>query len=146
MFGITRRNPFEDLFGFQREVDRLFQQAWREWPARSGHVPSNSFQVAANDEGWRFDVPMPGIDPAHVTLEVAGNVLSIRAEVPVEGRDTREVVFEQTVTLPQYLDVDRLTATHRHGLLQVQVPLKDAVKPRRVEIQAAPDQKQLTAA
>jgi len=90
---------------------------------------------------------MAGIDPKHVTLEVAGNNLNIKAEVTGDEKDDRDAVrFEQSLTLPQFLDLDKLTATHRHGMLELQVPLKDSVKPRKIEIRqlgAGEERKQL---
>jgi len=85
MFGLTRWSPFEDLFNFQREVDRLFNQFWSDLPARAGDTTPGSFQVKSDENGWRVEVPMPGIDPQHVNLEAAGNSVSIRAEVPGQG-------------------------------------------------------------
>ena len=35
MFGLTRWSPFEDMFNFQREVDRLFNQFWSDLPTRA---------------------------------------------------------------------------------------------------------------
>ena len=32
MFGLTRLNSFDDVFSFQREVDRLFNQFWSDLP------------------------------------------------------------------------------------------------------------------
>jgi HSP20 family molecular chaperone IbpA len=76
MFGLTRWSPFEDVFNFQREVDRLFNQFWSDLPTRTAAVAgsSPSFQVNPTDDGWRIDVPMPGIDPKDVTLDVAGQL------------------------------------------------------------------------
>ena len=73
-------------------------------------------------------------DVVDVNLQVAGNTLNIRAELPEDkgGNATR---YEQTVTLPQFLDIDKLTASHYHGMLRLSLPLKEAVKPRRVQIQ-----------
>jgi len=142
-----RWSPFEELFNFQREVDRLFSRFWSDLPARTESFPAGSFQVKSNDQGWRVEVPMAGIDPKHVTLEVAGNNLNIKAEVPGDEKDDRDAVrFEQSLTLPQFLDLDKLTATHRHGMLELQVPLKDSVKPRKIEIRqlgAGEERKQL---
>jgi HSP20 family protein len=126
------------MFTFQREFDRLFNQFWSDLPARTAAAPSPSFQVNTDEDGWRIDVPLPGIDPRHVELEIAGSTLAIRV------KDTR---YEQTLTVPQFLDLDKITASHRHGMLQLSLPLKDSVKPRRIPIEAAPEeQRQLTTA
>jgi HSP20 family protein len=89
------------------------------------------------------DVPLPGIDPKDVSLEVAGNNLTIRAEVSSEG-DKNISRYEQTLMIPQFLDLEKLTASHRHGMLRLTLPLKESVKPRRVQIETqVEDQKQL---
>ena len=149
MFGLTRFNRFDDVFNFQREVDRLFDQFWRDLPTRT--TPSGwsqpSFQVNATEDGWKIGVPLPGIDPQHVSLEVAGNTLSIRAEEPGDKKGGGQVHYEQTFTVPQFLDVEKISATHRHGMLELMLPLKESVKPRRIQIgTATDDKKQLNAA
>ena len=152
MFGLTRWNSFDDVFNFQREIDRLFNQFWTDLPTRTpvSSAPagsSSSFQVQATDDGWCVDVPLPGIDPKDVSLEVAGNNLTIRAEIPGEGNDKNVSRYEQTLIIPQFLDLDKLTASHRHGMLRLTLPLKESVKPRRVQIEAqVEDQKQLVGA
>ena len=144
MFGLTRWNSFDDVFNFQRDVDRLFNQFWSDLPTRTAAGQSPSFQVNATDDGWRVDVPLPGIDPKDVSLEVAGNNLTIRAEVPSEDRDKNVSRYEQTFTVPQFLDIEKLSASHRHGMLRLTLPLKESVKPRRVQIETQiEDQKQL---
>jgi HSP20 family protein len=144
MFGLTRWNSFDDVFNFQREMDRVFNQFWNELPTRTAAASSPSFQVTAIDDGWRVDVPLPGIDPKDVSLEVAGNNLTIRAEVPSEGRDKNVARYEQTLTIPQFLDLEKLSASHRHGMLRLTLPLKESVKPRRVQIETeAEEHKQL---
>ena len=144
MFGLTRWNSFDDVFNFQRDVDRLFNQFWSDLPTRTNTGSSPSFQVQTTEDGWRVDVPMPGIDPKDVSLEVAGNNLTIRAEVPSEDRDKNVSRYEQTFTVPQFLDIEKLSASHRHGMLRLTLPLKESVKPRRVQIETqVEDRKQL---
>ena len=146
MLGLTRWNPYEEIFNFQREVDRLFTRVWNDLPTRST-APSTSFQVTSDEQGWRIDVPIPGIDPKDVTLEVAGNTLSIRAEESNTGENGPVSRYEQTLTLPQFLDLDKIAASHHHGMLRLAVPLKESVRPRRVRIETVQDeQKQLSGA
>jgi HSP20 family protein len=147
MFGLIRGNSFDDVFNFQREVDRVFNQFWSDLPTRTAAGSSPSFQVNTTDDGWRIDIPMPGIDPKDVNLEVAGNNLSIRAETTGDEKDRNSTRYEQTFTVPQFLNLEKLTASHRHGMLRLTIPLKDSVKPRRVQIEMeAEDQKRLVGA
>jgi HSP20 family protein len=148
MFGQSHWSPFEDIFNFQREADRLFNQLWSELPARSRRSGSVSpFQVHTGVNSWRVEIPMPGIDPAQVSIEITGNTISVRAEQD-DGRDDGATRWQQTMTVPQFLDLDAIRATHRHGMLELTLPLKDSVKPRRIQIDGVTTdtQKQLTTA
>ena len=148
MFGLYRRNAFDDVFNLHREVDRLFNQVWSEMPLRApvSASPSLPFNVRSSADGWQIDVPMPGIDPKDVRLEVAGNTLSIRAEAASEEKDAPVARFEQSVTVPQFVDLDKVTASYRHGMLRLSLPLKDQVRPRQIEIQTQHEEpRQLTA-
>jgi HSP20 family protein len=146
MFGLTRWNSVDDMFSFQREFDRLSNQFWNDLPTRTAAGQSPLFQANTTDLGWRIDVPLPGIDPQHVHLEVAGNTLTIRAEEPAE-KGERALRYEQSFTIPQFLNLEKVSASHRHGMLRLTVPLKESVKPRRIQIETqVEDQKQLAGA
>ena len=148
MFGMSRWNSFDDVFNLHREVDRLFNQVWSEMPLRpaANASPSFPFHVRSSEQGWTVDVPLPGIDPKDVKLEAAGNTLTIRAEAPRDGKDAPVARYEQSLTVPQFVDLEKLSATHRHGMLSLALPIKDSVKPRRIEIKTQyEDQKQLSA-
>lgn len=146
MFRMTSVTPYDDFFSFQREVDRLFNQFWTDLPARTASAGKTAFQAMTTDDGWRIDVPLPGIDPQHVSIEAAGSTLSIRAQEPGDGKTPGRLLFEQTVSVPQFLDVEKITASHRHGMLHLSLPLKEAVKPRRVQIAVTEDRPQLVGA
>ena len=149
MFGLTRWNSPDDVFSLQREVDRLFNQFWTDLPSRTAAATGlpPSFHVKQTEDGWYVDVPLPGIDPKDVSLEVASNNLTIRAEVPSQGEDKSISRYEQTLVIPQFLDLEKLTASHRHGMLRLTLPLKESVRPRRVQIKTEDeDQKQLAQA
>ena len=148
MFGLSRWSPFEDVFNFQRDVDRLFTQFWSDLPARAATASSSpSFQVHASDDTWRMEIPLPGIDPNNVNLEVANQTLSVRAEQPSEYQGGQPYRYEQSFTVPQFLDLGKITASHRHGMLVLTIPLQESVKPRRIQIDTTgSDQKSLSPA
>lgn len=143
MFALTRWNSLDDVFNFQRDVDRVFNQFWNDLPTRTASSSASpSLQVTAIDDGWRVDVPLPGIDPKDVSLEVTGNNLTIRAEVPSEGKDRAPARYEQTLVIPQFLDLEKLAASHRHGMLRLTLPVRESVKPRRVQIEIGDEEQQ----
>lgn len=146
MFRMTRFSPYDEFFSFQRDVDRLFNQFWRDLPARTAAAPATAFEATQTDHGWRIDVPMPGIDPQHVTLEAVGNTLSVRAQEPGDPKTGPRVLFEQSITVPQFLDLEKVSASHRHGMLQLAIPVKESVKPRRIQIAVPDEQPQLVGA
>jgi HSP20 family protein len=138
---MTRWNRVEDVFSFQRDMDRLFNDFWSDLPSRTATSASPaSFRANATEDGWQIDIPIPGIDPKDVTLDVAGNTLSIRAEASGDMGNR----YEQSFTIPQFLDLEKVSATHRHGMLRLTVPLKESLKPRRIKIETQDEaQKQL---
>jgi HSP20 family protein len=146
MFGFNRWTPFDEMFNLQREADRLLDHFWSNLPSRTAAWPSApSFQVRNSEDAWRIDVPLPGIDPRHVDLEVVGNNVTVRVR-PSTDQAGDHASSEQTFTVPQFLDLDKITASHHHGMLQLTVPLKESVKPRRIQIDTdAAEQKRLTA-
>jgi HSP20 family protein len=133
-----------DVFDFHRQVDRLFNQMWSDLATRPATV-STPFQVRSTSDAWKVAIPLPGVDPSHVALEAAGHTLTIRVEAP-ENSDVQYSRFEQTITVPQFVDVEKVAASHRHGMLELTLPLKESLKPRRIQIEATPaDTKQLHA-
>jgi HSP20 family protein len=145
MLGMTRWNSVDDFFTFQRQLESVFDQFWNELPVRTAAGHSPSFQVTTTNDGWRVDVPLPGIDPRNVNLDAAGHTLTIRAEQPASTA-AAAVRFEQSFTVPQFLDVEKITASCRHGMLQLTLPVKESVKPRRIHIDGVTDQKQIASA
>jgi HSP20 family molecular chaperone IbpA len=138
---LRSNDPFDSFFTLQREFDRMFNQFWTDLPSRTTNTRS-SFQVQSDDDQWRIDVPLPGVDPKDVSLEVAGNTLTIRAgHRGTEGRQSARqgYQYEQTLTIPQFLDLDRISAAHKHGMLELTVPVKESVKPRRIQIAGVDD-------
>ena len=145
MLGMTRWSSVDDFFTFQRQLESVFDQFWNELPVRTAAGHSPSFQVTTTDDGWRVDVPLPGIDPRNVNLDVAGHTLTIRAEQPASN-DAAAARYEQSFTVPQLLDVEKISASYRHGMLHLALPLKESVKPRRIDIAGVTDQKQIASA
>jgi HSP20 family protein len=84
------------------------------------------------DDGYRVRIPLPGISPENVTVDVTGRTIHVRG---IERDGDKEMIrYEEVLTLPASVDADTVGATFRHGLLELTLPYQNAVKPRRIEI------------
>jgi HSP20 family protein len=147
MLGLTRWNPFDDIFNMHRSLDRMIDQFWSELPSRTAAVTSAGFRVKTSEDGWKLELPIAGIDPKNVTVEASEHGVTVRAVEPAESEGAARMRYEQSLTLPQFLDLDQMTAAYRHGVLELSLPVKAGEKPRRIEIQGIENtQKRIAAA
>ena len=137
MVDLLRWNPVDELRRFTDVFDRQLSR-WRSGSALVGLPVDTS--ISSVDDGYRVRIPLPGIAPENVTVDVAGRAVHIRA-IERDG-DTEVVRYEEVLTLPASVDTERIGATFRYGLLELTVPYEEAVKPRRIEI-ATEEPKQL---
>lgn len=160
----TTERLFDDLFGFRREFDEMFNRILAGKPG-TFELPShrNAFSVFPAVEAYVDKearnyvcrVTLPGVDPKDVQIHAQGNLLTIHGERKVAHRAKeaelfdREIaygVFERTLTLPEGVNVEKLAAEYVNGLLEITAPVAVAALPRKIEIKsAAPFTKQIAA-
>ena len=138
MNDVMRWNPFDELRRFADEFDRRIS-SWS--PRASGFF--SPIQVSSTDEGRRIRVALPGIAPENVEVSVAGQTVHVRAvEKNADDVVTR---YEELIALPESIDSDRVTASLRHGMLDLTLPYREDIKPRRIEV-VTNERKQLSSA
>ena len=138
MADLKRWNPFEELRRLADEFDRRLSS----WSHSGSNDLTSTREMASEDDAWRIRVPLPGIDPKNVQINVSGRTLSLAAEQQERDSVAR---YREVVTLPDDVDLDKISARFRHGLLELTLPKSEAAKPRRIEI-ASDEPKQLSSA
>ncbi|HET8527490.1 MAG TPA: Hsp20/alpha crystallin family protein [Gaiellaceae bacterium] len=129
---LMRTDPF-------REVDRLAQQLLGT-AARPVAMPMNAYR-----KGPTFFVrlDLPGVEQESIDLTVEQNVLTVRAsrDAVEPGEDVEVLLnecpagtFTRQVFLGDTLDADRIEADYAGGVLTLSIPVREAAKPRRVEV------------
>jgi HSP20 family protein len=137
---LMRTDPFRDL-------DRLTQQIFGT-AARPAFMPMDAWR-----DGDRLVVEfdLPGVEADSIDLDVERNVLTVRAERPMrEG--TNELlssersrgVFSRQLILGDNLDLDKVTASYRDGVLRLEIPVAEKAKPRKIQVTTADDQQAIT--
>jgi HSP20 family molecular chaperone IbpA len=113
--GLDDLRRFTDVF--DRQVNR-----WRSGAAVSGSPVDTS--VSSVDDGYRVRIPLPGLAPETVTVDVAGPHVHVRA-IERDG-DPETMRYEEVLTLPASVDTEKIGATFRYGLLELTVPYPEA--------------------
>ncbi len=140
MVDLVQWNPFDELQKFTDAFDR-FVNRWR-WGSASDPTPAET-SISGMDDGYRVRIPLPGIAPENVSVDVAGRTIHVRAME--RNGNTESTRYEEVLRLPASIDTDKVGATYRHGLLELRLPYQDAVKPRRIEVRTE-ERKQLSSA
>ncbi|MBN3455358.1 Hsp20/alpha crystallin family protein [Mycolicibacterium sp.] len=101
--------------------------------------------VAETDEAYVIEVDLPGIDTADIRVDVIGNEVRVRGDIPrrdspgtLRYHTRREGHFDNQVALPSEVDPLRTAATLRNGVLTVRAPKTFASGPSYAEPVAVP--------
>jgi len=88
-------------------------------------------------------VTLPGVEPKDVQVQARGNLLTIHGERKFT-RNIKEVelfeqevaygVFERTITLPEGVVPEKLTAEYANGVLEITAPIAVVALPRKIEV------------
>lgn len=143
MPAVVRFDPFRDITSLRDEVNRLFTRTLGDGPA-AGATWSPAVDIFDSAEEVLLKVEVPGLDAEDIEIEVDDNVLTLSGERRFgdrveEGRYHRVERaygrFARSVTLPQGVRADAITAQMDRGVLEVHVPKADEIKPRKIAVQ-----------
>jgi HSP20 family protein len=139
---LIRTDPF-------RELDRLTQQVFGT-TARPAAMPMDAYR---QDDDFYVHFDLPGINPDSISLTVEQNVLTVRAErAPVQVGGAELLIaerpygtFTRQVFLGETLDADKIAAGYAAGVLTLTIPVREAAKPRNIQITSSDHKQAVTA-
>ena len=154
---LVRWEPVRELSSLQNEMNRLFTTFFDTPTNGSGETAARrwipAMDLVETDDHFVLKADLPGLAEGDVTLEVEDNVLTVSGErrpghTPPTGggsdEDKREGyvrversygAFRRSLTLPEGIDPEGVTARFDKGVLEVRIPKPEERKPRRVAIQ-----------
>jgi HSP20 family protein len=170
---LTRLAPWSALSDLQKEMDQLVRTVFggtgidgegrQAEPASRAWAPAVDVFSRGDDLVVRAE--LPGVDPEKdVDISVADGVLRIRGERRSEQRreganyfrmETSYGAFERAIPLPDGIKLDEIKAVHKHGILEVVIPIAaqmpsvkkipvqlEGETQQTIEAEASPDQVQ----
>jgi HSP20 family protein len=146
---IVRYDPFEELTRLQRDMTRLFDENYRS-SARAANGDIFSAKAWAPAVDVREDenevvvhAELPGVKQGDIDIEVTGDTLTIRGERKFEETEKKNSyirvertygTFQRSFAIGVPIENDKVTATFKDGVLTVQLPKSEAVKPKKVTV------------
>ncbi len=128
---------------FAAEFNRLFNTLLESPHAGQGQRWNPAIDLVEAEGHFVLKADLPGLSHDDVAIEIQDNTLTLSGERRAE-HEAREKGwyrversfgrFSRSLTLPEGVDADAVTAEFDKGVLEVRIPKPEERKPRRVEI------------
>jgi len=112
-------------------------------------TPTRSLTMEENEKEFGVRVELPGFAPEELTVELRGDVLVVEAEHRVPAEKTAETGerayahVRRMIILPPEVELEKMEALYRNGVLEVRVPRAPVAVGRRIPVRtetpAAPE-------
>jgi HSP20 family protein len=152
---VRRPSPFGELVSLRQAMDRLFEDSFVRpvWTNRGwafGEGASLPLDVTRDANALHVEAALPGVKPEDVQITVENGTLTIAAESRderTEKNEQGEILVQEirrgsvsrSVTLPTGLEPEKANATFENGVLRLDIPIAETVKPRQIRISPTTD-------
>jgi len=137
---------FENFYGLPAESGRSLVQGGNQWTF------SPVLETAWTDSNLNLRAILPGVAQHDLKVSVQNNQLIIegerRAPEHFKHNANTQIMygkFYAAVSLPNGLNVDKLTCRLLDGILDIQIPVSEQMKPRQIQIQSGESRKSISA-
>lgn len=148
MASLTRFDPFNEMVTLRQAMDRLFEDSFVSpitWRSIEGERMNPALDVHQTPDEIVVTAALPGIKPEDVDITLTGQSLQIRGEFKADEkvdrdqylyRERRYGTFSRQLQLPVRVEGDKTQATFEDGVLTLNIPKAEEVKPRQIQIKA----------
>ena len=136
-------HPEEALDNFF-DTDRLFNVKPNRWYTETETVVPR-VNVTENKNSFHLEAETPGMQDKHINIEVHNGVLTIKGYKEKEPdeknenyhiREFNKQSFERSFKLSDLIDTGKVAAKIENGVLRVDLPKHEQIKPRKIEVQS----------
>jgi HSP20 family protein len=148
---IVRWEPLRELGSLQNEMNRLFNTVF-DTPQPAGSPLRRwmpAMDLVETDDRFVLRADLPGLAEDDIKIEFDDGTLTVSGERKAEHEAKSEGYyrverafgsFSRSLTLPQGVDAEAVTARFDRGVLEISIPKPEERKPRRIEIGGAAQQ------
>jgi HSP20 family protein len=142
---LIKWSPIRDLLSIQDEMNKLFDERLDKFSG--GELQSRVWQplvdIYEEDDKFVIKAEIPEVKKEDISINLENNVLTIKGERKMEKEEKKENyhraerfygMFQRSFTLPGIVDQDKIKANLENGVLTLEIPKKEEVKPKKIEI------------
>lgn len=99
--------------------------------------------IYENDDEILLHADMPGVVKDDITINIDNGKLTLSGTRKIDPTGSAQweefgnVEYKRNFSVPQTIDVDKINAVLKDGVLRLHLPKSEAAKPRQIEINAA---------
>ena len=139
-------DPLHDLRSLQNEVNRLFSGNRSDAFADEGIARGTwnpTVDIYENKDRIVIEADLPGMNREDIHLTFGNNVLTLSGERRFEKKDEADNyhrversygTFTRSFAVQQTDSIEGVTAEYDNGILRIDLPKREEVKARRIEI------------
>ena len=99
--------------------------------------------IYENDDEILLHADMPGVTKEAISINIdngklqLSGVRGLKAEGAANWVEFGDVEYVRSFSVPQTIDIEKVNAELKDGVLRLHLPKSEAAKPRQIEIKAA---------
>lgn len=144
---LVKWTPWREMATIHNRVSRLFEDPFlrTSW-FDDGLALTNwnpVIDIYDNDDTVVIKAELPGMDKKDISIDLKDGVLTLKGErsydneVKEENYHRKERAygkFHRSFRLPENVDVDKIKADYKDGILKIDIPKPEEVKPKKVTV------------
>ncbi|HUN24389.1 MAG TPA: Hsp20/alpha crystallin family protein [Anaerolineales bacterium] len=139
-FSVT---PYRKIASLSNLMDRVFDDVITRTNLPWAEALGLAIDVHQTEDAYVVTADLPGWTADQIKIEVLDNVVSIRGEKVEEKseekagyllKERRSGNFSRSFSLPKAIDSSKVQAELQNGVLSLNLPLAEEVKPKAVSV------------
>lgn len=130
-------NPWREMEDFRREMDSLFERV--RGSQRVSFPLVNLYDVKENVVA---EFVMPGVKREDIDIQFENDILVVKGKRDNDVDEKYSIVrserfggeFKRSVEIPVKVDVNKIEATFKNGILTITLPKAEEAKPKQITI------------
>jgi len=139
---VIRYEPWSLLNQLQKELERSYDQQSGDGSISTAEW-TPTIDIKEDTEKFIVHADIPGVKPEDIEVNMEAGILTIKGEKKTEAKTEKEGYkrvertcgsFYRRFSLPDSANSEAISAKCKHGVLELIIPKREAVKPKRIEV------------